>query len=507
MYASQAVGVLLSSWQWVVVAALLVTGGYVMVNYQNSLFQTIDVSWTAFYSVAVTPIRTLANLAFLILEILVGIVNFTSQYLGTVMRRSASQLVHADGYNHSTFYDVFQNVALSMSNGAYAVTAWVYELNSIQRGVRFVADSSTSDSTGYGLDETSTTFYDQGLPGTWAGHFELSNVPVLNLTIVVAPIRIATYDLLTRIKGTCPAENGLIDIITKNVVDPHTTAIDTLVSCGVNAIFALPEAFMMSMIVYSKKGKYFPPNVDAYFNALVCALGSAKDIGNALFVNAITYVQDLVINMEDYGYSTAIESAPRWAPIDIFTPLFQYALIGIDTTRLVAKIAVNSPFFFWNSGENSFFAREAAVPSPYELFKLEQIFNDIYEFNNATFSYAIGGIYPKYTAGIGNITREVANVYAAYFDYGWQLARRVLIGRNPVNVSFFDDAWDAYPLCSLSVSSAPRSYYSTSTSSSEIPIPVANVLGLPLEFANLWEALYDTAQVFKGDEAYAAICS
>ena len=90
MYTTQVLGFLLSSWQWLVITALLILGGYVMVNYQSSLFVTVDVSWTAFYDVAVTPIRTLANLAFLVLEILVGIVNFMSQYLGTVVRHTAS---------------------------------------------------------------------------------------------------------------------------------------------------------------------------------------------------------------------------------------------------------------------------------------------------------------------------------------------------------------------------------------------------------------------------------
>jgi len=147
MFLSNAVTFLLGAWTYVALGALLVLGGYFLTNYQVQTVTTVDAAWSALYATTVEPVRYVLNVLFVFLEIVVGVVNFVSQYAGTVLRQTSHMLVHTNGVLPS-FFGLFGNVALSVSNGVSAFVTWTRAIQTLHRESFFQPSTSTSDSSG-----------------------------------------------------------------------------------------------------------------------------------------------------------------------------------------------------------------------------------------------------------------------------------------------------------------------------------------------------------------------
>lgn len=455
-YVLSLINFLLSAWQYIVLAGILVAATYTLSEYQTEAFVFLDTWWSALARTMLPAVRGAGNLLFAVIEIVVGIVNFLSQYSNTVLRNTAGQLAGAKGYS-SSLYALFSGLAASLSNLVVAVTAWLRKLENLRHGVIFQPDYVSSTTSGLYSSDYSTEFYNLGVPGTvHPGNYQRVPPPELDLRSFVAPLRVVAYDLALRVRHACPAENDLLNIPIVGVFDPNTTLVDDVVHYAANLVLSVPETFLMSIILYFKTGLYFSPDVDYVFDTASSLVNAATAVGDAVLANAVNYVQKLVLG------------APVWTPVPLFQIPGHIMLIQVDVMRLVFKAAANVPYFF-DPGAG----RAAAVSTPYDLFDCSHITNDIYELNEQAFGVVLAGVYPRYTVGIGNATRDLFNVPAGYLDFATQAARRLLIGTDPHNATRFADSYAAYPLCGLSES--------TTTG-----------FGL----ANLWNGLYDVAEVF-----------
>jgi len=448
-YASGAIALVVGAWQYVLLLVVFTVASFVLVNYQTQVVRAVDAWWSGAAATAFVPVRSAVDLVVVVLDVLVGLINFLSQYSSTALRDTTELLVHAPGYAEAGFYSVFTAFAASGSSLVSGLVTWSKAIASEQHAWTFQSSSTTTAYT----DSTTYFFYDQGdhFPGVW----QRTPPPELDLRAVVRPLRLVAYDVAIRLQHACPAENGLLAIPVKGILEPNATVLDSFFHFAGNALLSVPEVLILSVADYAKRGTYVPPDADYVFDTLTYAVLTATDVLNALFTNTVVFVE------------TAAAGRVLWTPVPVFQPLAQLALVYIDFARLIFSGVLNAPYLFKDV------APKGLIKTPYDLLDATHVINDLYELTNQTFVAVVGDLYPPYTVLPALALRDLADIPVAYVDVAWQLARRVLVGPDPANATRFTDAYGNYSTCGLKQDTEPG-----------------------VGISNLWSGVYDIMQVF-----------
>jgi hypothetical protein len=414
---------------YILLACLLLILGYVLANNQQEVMVGVSNSWDAFYTVAVFPARSAVNVLFLILEILVGVVNFVSQYVWTAFLSTSRLLLNAQGYFPSIF-DNFSSLASSIVGFVTAFASWLTSLQSV------------------GLNP--------------------ANIPTLALAnSTFRPIRLTIFDLYLRVAGTCPAENGLLSIPIIGVLDNATTTVDELLECAVNALVSLPEAFLVTVVVLTRNNTYVPPNVDVFFDEVVCTIAKAASVANQVFFNLVEYLEQGVAVFASSGRRLLQTPGIVWVPTPVFSIPATYAITVVDAVRMGSVALFNVQYFFepWSNMTN-------ATVWPYKLLNSSRVFGDVYAFTDAV-AVNVGGIYPEFTTLPAAAARDFVNLGISYWEFGWQAATRLLVGYDLHDITRFDNSYAGYPSCMTNHSHKNSHGYN-----------------------NFWTSLYDVMGVF-----------
>jgi hypothetical protein len=470
-YATSVVSFAAQNWQYFVLGAACASVGFVVLNYQAALIVVVDDTWQTLGTIVFTPIKALLNFVFVIAEIFVGLLNFLSQYAGTVLRDTTRELIRAPGY-FKNFYDILPQAANSIASTVGATVTWLNKLSRINRGLTFSLDTSSAanDTAFYTYDSTTSSS-----DGTHSNHLFLGLgqvlLPSFDLAPAIKPLRLIVYDASLRLRHTCPAENGILGLPIHGIIDNTTSVVDDLLSCSLNALLAGPEAVIMMIIVLFKHDRYVPLNVNPFFDYLMCMNRNLEAILNQLLSNVINFIEDLIKLIP--GTATNW----RWKPINLFSIRARELDIYIDTGRAIANAFVNVPLLFTN-----YPVSDTAGPNLdlYDnMFDFRRVFDDVYAFTNTT-AFVLGNINEQYLLGITNIGREFANVYISYFEFGAHVIRRLMLGRDPLRPDRFFDSYAAnYANSDLSKNCVLDTTYAIND-----------------YITNFWTGLYDLMQVF-----------
>jgi len=450
-YVTTLVSTLASNWQYVALGALCLSAGFVLANYQTTVVVAVDDVWQNVWATVLKPSRSVLNLLFIFLEALVGVINFLSQYVGTVFKDTSKVLVSAPGYFPS-FFDGIPQVAQSVSKFVTGAVDWVIAVGAVQRGYTYTVSIPTDSSSTTGL--TDDFFY--SLPDDM-GSYALVRGPELDLQPVVKPLRLVFYDAVLRVQHACPAENGILNVAVDGILDasPTSTFVDSLVSSAFNSIVALPEAFLISAVVYFKHQRFVVPNVNPFFDNVGRVVGNSEAIANQLILNVFKFIEEKV------GQPVA------WTPPQFFSVLARFLDVQIRVARFFANAVVHAPVIL------NF---EAPPVKPavklYDVFDFVPIYFDIEQVTNIT-GVVIGQIYPKYLNGTGLVLRDVLDVFVGYGKFATFAAQRLLLGPDPHNATRFSDSYKNYPACSL-----------------------APVSGGAAPWVQFWTGLYDVMEKF-----------
>ena len=98
IYLQQLFTFLIMSWVWVVVFGVLLSFGFLLLNFQQQTIVAVDTLYEDLYVVLIAPLKWCINLLALVLQIAVAILNFISQFTSTVTLQVANDLLECPGY-------------------------------------------------------------------------------------------------------------------------------------------------------------------------------------------------------------------------------------------------------------------------------------------------------------------------------------------------------------------------------------------------------------------------
>ena len=456
-YVTSAITFLVGAWTYVLLGALLVVVGYALANNQQDMIAALDGAWGAVVLKAVTPVRFTANLLFLLLEIVVGLVNFVSQFTATVLLHTSKLIIDAPGFSGS-FFDIFSNLAKAIAGFVTAFSSWVAKFTTLTADTLKSCDVEPC-------------------------------LPSLALAAsTFAPLRLSAYDMYVRLTFACPAESGLLGVFVKGVLEPNATTVDQMLEDGVNAIVALPEAVVGTVVALVRNGTWVPPDVDYCVDKLLSFLvgsdgkGGLENVTVTMFYNLVDWVQKNVVRF-GFGRRHLLQDPAGWQPTNVPAIFTRGLVLASDVVRFFTKLVFNLQYFFkpysycpyadytLSSLSTDIKCNPCAglpppcrtnptFPSPYELLDATLIVADIRALNEIIFAN-VGGAYPQYLLRPSVALRDFFGMPIAAWDFVAQFARRVFVGYDVRNMTRFDDAYAGYPSCMTNHSHSQASSWSS----------------------------------------------
>jgi hypothetical protein len=388
IYFTNLITFLASSWQWVLVGLLLISGSFVLQNFQQEIIVVVDYAYESLYPVVFYPLKSALNLLFVVFEIVVSLFNFISQYTSSVLIDTTKQLAACPGYLPS-FYSIFAEFATTIYTFVLSIVNWVTALRQY------------------------TSIVGETTP--------------LDMRTPFQPLRIIAYDTILRFQCVCPADRGFLDIVTIGIINPVSTVLDDLVHYSVNSVLSIVQAVLESVIAAATSGKYYPPATDNIVNNFEGLTIALQDLLNQLFINLVNFVQFLIQLAEGSTFNT-------WTAIPIFSIPGSAAIFVLECARLILRTVVNVPGFFIGSKLAS---QTVAIATPYSLADTTGIYNAALGITNAVFLQNLGAIYPPITNATGFFLMATVNVPLAYAQFFSVAASRFAFGRDVTNGTRF----------------------------------------------------------------------
>lgn len=360
---------------WLVLAIAVVVLSFLLINFQRSLIVFVDDVWEVLFPVLITPVRNAFNLLIIILEIAVGIINFISQYTSSVLLDTSKLLINCNGY-YGSFFDVFSNFAASIAAAAESVSSWI--VGSLSQN--------------------------------------------LELRTVVAPLRLVAYDSVLRFQCACPADRGVLDIVTTGILDPTTTVFDEAIHYGLNTPLSALQVVLSSVIAAASSGTYVAPKTDIVFDNFSGFVNATQGIANAVFINGVGFIESLITLGID-GHSDV-----PWPAVPVFSIIGRQFVLTSEIWRVVTRSVVNAPAI-WNS-----------PPAGYPFLDVSRVYAASLDLSQAVWVDNFGHLYQQTLMIPGTAIRDFQDImHAQYYFYAKALTR-LMLGRDSNNPMLYGKA-------------------------------------------------------------------
>lgn len=359
----------------VVVFGIAVYGlSYLVLAEYDKIIIFINNSYEAIISPLVGFLIFTLNLGRLAASVVVGSLNFVSNFVWNLLANAFRTIVACPGYwetvdqKSGIFYNLAE-LAFSASSACSAVATWLVG----------------------GLQQP------------------------LDLTGSISHLRLVYYDLVTRVECSCLADKGLLQITTLHVLDPQTNLFDIAVSEAANTVLSLVQIPVASLVALASSGflTFEPPALGTPFQHAANAVAAAAPLADQVIGNTIRFLESV--------FSEVLQgrSSIAWAPVPVVAPPADVVIAGFLAAEVVFNAVPLLPALIVQGAPNDAY---------YKALDFTPAFNALYNASNVFWTKSFAGIYPVYLKAFGQGFADATDVLVGVVQWFTELITRFLIG-------------------------------------------------------------------------------